>query len=94
MKIDTAHAVNMPESPCPTCGHVNRAAAPSHPVDYGKKIKPGDIGLCAKCGELLELDQDLHLTYATLDNVMKLSPKFHGEITRFQAQIRRERPMG
>jgi hypothetical protein len=54
---------------------------------------PGDISLCARCGEILQFDHDLKLVIPTLKDMMTWQPDLSAQAQFFQAAIRKQRPI-
>ena len=89
--MKTYETRTLPVSVCPTCGiEIDRGT----PVKEDMDPKPGDIGLCTKCGEMIVLDKDMKLQVASLDDLINIPPHIHHEISEVQKFIRRERPLG
>jgi hypothetical protein len=61
-----------PTSLCPSCGHPLDAASG---IDDNAAPSPGDVTICAKCGELLAFTDDLTVVPATAERLDLLDPE-------------------
>jgi hypothetical protein len=78
----------IPDGHCPTCNkHINGAT----PVSEDKHPKPGDLNLCAGCGELLQFTEGLGLAVMPADIWDKMDAQTYKEVTHTQKLIRERR---
>jgi hypothetical protein len=74
---------------CPTCGHEIDCAT----LINGSKKSPteGDLSICTQCADILAFDQHLRLRLAELNDLMKLTPKQHFQMSQVQEMVREAR---
>lgn len=77
-----------PSCPCPSCGYTGNKATSRN---QGPAPKPGDIGVCMRCAEVLEYKEDMTLQLAQLSTLMKMDQLQHAAVTLMQERIRTER---
>lgn len=78
----------MPETHCPCCEEMLDAVTS---LDADGAPEPGDVSLCAYCGEILQFDEDMQLTKVT-EEVWNSLPLFsRSELIKVQGLVRSKR---
>lgn len=81
----------LPDDKCPTCGyHIDSATETIN----GRRPKPFDISLCAKCGEILQFGADMKLAIPTIAEMLTWPEDTRSQVAFFQTKIREIRPVG
>ena len=82
----------MPAYDCPACHYHMDAVTSSMPVP--RAPIPGDITVCAKCGEFLTFDEGMKVRSMDLHDMLAVSPEGQAHMSAMQALIREQRPLG
>jgi len=79
---------------CPVCQYeMDAATEVAGPERTIHAPRPGDVGICLKCGEVLEYQADQSVLSASLKTMLRLSEEQHRLIDMGQKYIRSKRPI-
>jgi len=74
-RMSTHRTHHTEPSPCPKCGKMMDAATALGTVDgRAPEPRPGDVSLCAYCGEILCFDGDVRLQCAKDEDLASFHP--------------------
>lgn len=82
-----------PKTTCPTCGYVMDRATLLENYNPPEPPEPGDISVCAKCGEITVFEDDLSLRLMDLDDALEMPDNVMQTLIKAQTFIRRNRPL-
>ena len=79
---------NIAASTCPNCGFKTNLGIN---IGMDRQALVGDIVICTRCGEILELDEDLAIQPVSLKQLMKLTLEQHAALDLMKAQFKLNR---
>jgi transcription initiation factor IIE alpha subunit len=83
-----AKGAALPVVHCPVCNYRMDSAVS---VGSQSRPRPGDLSLCAKCGEILVYDENMGVRQPLVKEMVELPQDVHHNLEVAQNTIRRER---